>query len=356
MELPKFKVAILCMTYQHAAYIQDALDGFCMQETDFPFIAAVVDDASTDGEQEVINRYLQEHFDLSDKDAYINNAEEGIYTYARHKTNTNCYILSLNLKKNLFKQKGAKSKLIARWVEGVIYRAECEGDDYWTDPLKLKRQVDFMDSHPDYAFCCHRFVIYEQNRGIYRQEYAQAYYQEGQDLEITEDLFLKVWVTMTLTGLFRQSIVKKAASICLSQYNDAMDVYLFYELLQLGKGIALNHNMGVYRWHDGGISIGQNPLARYNKGINVYTNLYRYHPNDKLLLPKIRYNYDRLLRYTTYSREGYALYKESLQYCETPSQKVRMMIMYLIHPVLFVIPYKIFIYFLRKKCSISNPS
>ena len=356
MKLPKFKVAILCMTYQHAPYIKDALDGFCMQLTNFPFIAAVVDDASTDGEQQVINQYLKDYFNIKGQDAYFEEKDEGYYTYAQHKTNKNCYILSLNLKKNLFQQKGAKSKLIAPWIDNVTYSAECEGDDYWTDPLKLHRQVDFMDSHPEYVFCCHRFVIYEQNTHQYRHEYAQAFYQDGQDLEITHDLFLKTWVTMTLTGLFRQSIVKKAATLCLERYHDARDVYLFYELLQLGKGISMNQYMGVYRWHDGGIAIGQDSVTRYKKSIEIYSNIYRHHPEDKLLLPKIRYNYDELLRYATISQEGRSLLKESFLYCETFSQKLRIMAMYLIPPTFFVIPNKIFKFYLRKKCSISNPS
>lgn len=151
MKLPEFKVEVLCITYQHASFIKDALDGFCMQQTSFPYIIAVVDDASTDGEQEVINQYLREYFDLEKEETYFKDADEGVYTYAQHKTNKNCYILSLNLKRNLYHQKGAKSKLIAPWTKMAKYIAECEGDDYWIDPLKLQRQTDFLDAYPEYV-------------------------------------------------------------------------------------------------------------------------------------------------------------------------------------------------------------
>ena len=167
MKLPDFKVAILCMTYQHASFIKDALDGFCMQQTSFPFIAAVVDDASTDGEKEVINHYLRDNFAVESKDAYVEDVEEGCYTFAQHKSNKNCYILSFNLKRNLFKQKGAKSRLIARWTAGAKYIAECEGDDYWTDPAKLQKQVDYMEEHEDCCMCTHS-ANWESQGSVYQ--------------------------------------------------------------------------------------------------------------------------------------------------------------------------------------------
>lgn len=70
-ELYKFKVRVYCSTFNHSPYIEDAMNGFCMQETNFPFVAIIIDDASTDGEPEVIKQYLQEHFDLEDKDTVV---------------------------------------------------------------------------------------------------------------------------------------------------------------------------------------------------------------------------------------------------------------------------------------------
>ena len=62
-----FKVSVRCMTYNQAPYIEDAMNGFCMQQTDFPFVCNVMDDASADGEQDFIRKYLEEHFDLDEK-------------------------------------------------------------------------------------------------------------------------------------------------------------------------------------------------------------------------------------------------------------------------------------------------
>lgn len=159
-----FLVYISCATYNHVHFIEDALDGFCMQQTDFPFLAMVMDDASTDGEQDVINRYLEQNFDLSGLSiksepdcsicdhAWRCETEEGVYTFARHKKNGHCSILSVNLKKNLYKS-GNKGSLVKPWREMTKYIATCEGDDYWTDVHKLQKQVDFLENNPEYSIC-----------------------------------------------------------------------------------------------------------------------------------------------------------------------------------------------------------
>ena len=69
---PLFMVQVSCRTFNHANYITDAMNGFTIQQTNFPYVCTIVDDASTDGEQEVIRQYLQEHFDLEDKSVVRN--------------------------------------------------------------------------------------------------------------------------------------------------------------------------------------------------------------------------------------------------------------------------------------------
>ena len=60
-----YKLRITCATYNHASYIEDAMNGFCMQKTNFPFLAIIFDDASTDSEADVIRKYLNDHFEMS---------------------------------------------------------------------------------------------------------------------------------------------------------------------------------------------------------------------------------------------------------------------------------------------------
>ena len=76
-----------------------------MQQTNFPFVAVVIDDASTDGEQELIKAYVDEHFDNSEESGYEQwETEEAYWLFARHKENENCHIVAVLLKKNLWRE------------------------------------------------------------------------------------------------------------------------------------------------------------------------------------------------------------------------------------------------------------
>lgn len=120
-------VVIRCVTYNHEPYISDALDGFVMQKTTFPFIAIVHDDASTDGTADVIRKYADKYPDII----------KPIYETENQYHNYDGSLFRMMNKACL----GSNAK----------YTAICEGDDYWTDPLKLQKQVDFLESHPDYS-------------------------------------------------------------------------------------------------------------------------------------------------------------------------------------------------------------
>ncbi len=120
-------VAILCITYNHEPYIRDALEGFVMQKTDFPFVAIVHDDASTDGTAAIIRAYAEKYPDIIKP---IYEAE-------------NQYSKSDNLLEKIMQD--------AIEATGAKYIAMCEGDDYWIDPFKLQKQVDFLETNPDYG-------------------------------------------------------------------------------------------------------------------------------------------------------------------------------------------------------------
>lgn len=147
MEYPKFKVTVNCMTYNQSKYITDAMNGFTMQQTSFPYVCTIVDDASTDGEQEVIHQYVEENFDFSEGSvAYHKETDYAHITYAQHKTNKNCYFAVLYLNENHYSQKKPKLEYLNEWVKGCSYTALCEGDDYWVDSNKLQKQHDILES------------------------------------------------------------------------------------------------------------------------------------------------------------------------------------------------------------------
>lgn len=114
-------VAIECMVYNHEPYLRDCLDGFVMQQTDFPFVAVVHDDASTDKSADIIREYAAKYPDI---------------------------ICPIYETENQY-SKGTLSKVMNEAVDatGAKYVALCEGDDYWTDPKKLQKQVWTFSKH-----------------------------------------------------------------------------------------------------------------------------------------------------------------------------------------------------------------
>ena len=84
------KLCVSCFTYNQSRYIVDAMNGFTMQQTSFPFVCIVMDDASTDGETEVIKKYINQHFEVVDNMEVKEDTDDYVMTLVRHKKNQNC--------------------------------------------------------------------------------------------------------------------------------------------------------------------------------------------------------------------------------------------------------------------------
>lgn len=210
-------LSIICVCYNHEKYIRACLDGFIMQKCDFSFEVIIHDDASTDNSANIIREYQEKYPEII-KPIY---QKENKYT-----TNENIWI-----------------DYIFPKVNGK-YIAMCDGDDYWTDPLKLQKQVDFLESHPDYVLCYHK---------------VQELYPDG---KILDDNFNKenVEKDVTLQYLAEHSNVihtpsivfrKKTPILPLELSNlPAGDYPLNMYLLQFGKGKYFPNEMAIYRRHD----------------------------------------------------------------------------------------------------------
>ncbi len=122
------EVSVICNAYNHERYIRSALEGFVMQKTDFTFEVLVHDDASTDGTAAIIREYEEKYPEII-KPIY---ETENQYS----------------------KKDGSLIRIQYGRVKGR-YVAFCEGDDYWTDPLKLQKQYDAMEAHPEVDICAH---------------------------------------------------------------------------------------------------------------------------------------------------------------------------------------------------------
>lgn len=200
--IPKqdYKVLVRCFTYNQSKYIEDALNGFAMQQTEFPFVCLVMDDCSTDGEQEVIKAWMERECDMVEAE-YIE-LELSNVILLPHKTNPTCSFAFYLLKQNLWREGALKHTLVTPWRVHCEYEALCEGDDYWISPVKLQKQVEFLDTNKDFAMCyspCYRF--YQDTKTLTKDTF-------GGDNELFED-FVRENTVPTPTILMRQSMYVK---------------------------------------------------------------------------------------------------------------------------------------------------
>ena len=205
-------VVIRCTTYNHEAYIRDALDGFVMQQTNFPFVAVVHDDASTDNTAAIIREYASRYPEV---------------------------ILPIYETENQYsKHDGSLRRIMnnACTATGAKYIALCEGDDYWTDPSKLQKQVDFLEAHPEYSLCFHNAIVHYENKNIDDHLFADLQTREYSEKEIADG-----WITATASFLFRQSVYhsKYYTEYTRSDKFIVGDYPLMMSLLGEGRAFAL---------------------------------------------------------------------------------------------------------------------
>lgn len=143
-------ISICCITYNHEPYIEDALEGFLMQEVEFPFEILIHDDASTDSTANIIRKYEKKYPRL------IKPIYQSENQYSKGK--------KMNLAFNFPRAKGE-------------YIALCEGDDYWIEPKKLQDQVRKMREFPDINISFHpayKVDVHELNKNIKFSDYGGA--------------------------------------------------------------------------------------------------------------------------------------------------------------------------------------
>lgn len=240
MEYPKFKVTVSCMTYNQSKYITDAMNGFTMQQTSFPFVCTIVDDASTDGEQEVIRKYVEENFDFSDASvAYHKETDYAHITYAQHKSNKNCFFAVLFLKENHYSQKKDKSPYLKEWRDGVEYMALCEGDDCWIDQDKLQKQYTILHNNPHYSFVYTGFNVVNHEGEILVGHKFEKRMESSFSGNNYFNLLVNMNYIMTLTTFFRKDAICTKPGV--------YDYGIFLYAARLGYAYYLSDKTSNYR-------------------------------------------------------------------------------------------------------------
>ena len=242
------KVSIVCVTYNQVNFLPRAIGSFVGQKTTFPFEIILADDCSTDGTNLVCERYAELYPD--------------IIKYLRSQKNAG----------------GVENERRAIEVAQGEYIAVCEGDDYWVDSKKLQKQVDFLDSHPDYSVTWTRYEKYVQSNEVYLSDGNSDLFSGGKEyVDITTHMFLHRWMTQYLTMVFRRTAYDN--SWC-NKYRYFRDSHQFYHLLQNGKGAILNFIGGVYRQTGEGIYSDLDHLRRQEMQIAVFKELWKVNNDD----------------------------------------------------------------------------
>lgn len=242
-------VSIHCLAYNHEKTIRKTLDGFLMQKTSFPIEAIIHDDASTDNTAEIIKEYAVQYPHI------IKPIFEKENQYSKHD--------------------GSLQKIMHNACKGK-YIAYCEGDDYWIDPLKLQKQVDYLEAHPEITYSCCRFYIQNEFKGTFKEGYNKYFDNEIHKKE-TEFIFnqsypfLEDWVTLTLTQVIRRNAIDLNFRL---QFKYSRDVHLIYNVLAHGNGVCHNFIGGVYRLSNAS-TFGKYSYAKQLKiSYNVYEEFY----------------------------------------------------------------------------------
>lgn len=215
-------VSISCITFNHAPFIRECLDGFLMQKTNFEFEILIHDDASTDGTKEIILEYASKYPQI-------------IFPLLQTENQYRKGLRGMMARFNFPRSKGK-------------YIALCEGDDFWSDDLKLQKQVNFLEENSDFSMCFHN-----SNR-IYEIEEINKNYNvvENKDYSIDE-LFLR-WIAPTSSIVFKKEVVSKISEVALDKRILNGDLIIVLSSFDFGKVRGFREFMSSYRIHENGVS------------------------------------------------------------------------------------------------------
>ena len=216
-------VATSTLTFNHASYIRECLEGILMQCTTFPVKICIFEDCSEDGTQDILREYMTQYPHLFEISFQPQNT---------HKKPTRKKAFEA------FKATRAPAK----------YVALCEGDDYWTDPLKLQKQIEFLEGNPSYSMCFHKASVIgsEAEKRIHLFDHLLPKDYTGEEI-------LVKWTVPTASVVFNRILINHSYI----SHPDFIfgDIILFLNLAEKGKIRCIDGEMSAYRVHNKGISM-----------------------------------------------------------------------------------------------------
>lgn len=238
MSQPEPLLTIRCRTFNHVQFIRKCLDGFVMQQTTFPFEAVVHDDASTDGTADIIREYAEKY---------------------------PCIIKPILQTENQWSKKdGSITRILDAHIKGK-YVAICEGDDYWTDPLKLQKQVDFLEAHPEYSICYHKVAIVNDDASVTKGHFPDWLPDKNATFDISDMEHRNIIQTNSVVYRWRFHEEQQQDYMWLGILPGDWLLHLLHAAK--GKIYYMPEVMSAYRHHDGGMwsSVRDNDEVFYQR-------------------------------------------------------------------------------------------
>lgn len=210
------KVSIICNTYNHEKYIKDALNGFLMQKAEFKYEILIHDDASTDGTADIIREYEEKFPDI------IKPIYQNVNQYSQN--------IDVTFAHQLPRAKGT-------------YIALCEGDDYWTDSLKLQKQFSLMEKHPEIDICAHTASVMNASTN---KIFSYIKPSNKQSIFNIEEVIIGGGSFVATNSLF----YRKSLNIQIPEFRDflPLDYTLQIHGALRGGMLYLPENMSTYRY------------------------------------------------------------------------------------------------------------
>ncbi|CAN5375369.1 hypothetical protein BH09BAC3_BH09BAC3_13140 [soil metagenome] len=211
-------VAVRMLTYNHEKYIAQSIESVLGQQTNFDYKLVIGEDCSTDNTKNICVELAKQHPDK--------------------------IILLCNERNDL--QKNSRDNFEACNNTGAKYIALIEGDDYWTDNHKLQKQIDFLESHKDFAICFHNLNVYSE----FFEGVNTSNSDNQKEVTTLDDLMDGLNYIGTASCIFRMENFFLPHYLHLIPF---VDYFLHLTNARHGKIKYINQIMGTYRIHSGGM-------------------------------------------------------------------------------------------------------
>jgi glycosyltransferase involved in cell wall biosynthesis len=244
------KISVAVITYNHQKYIAQCLDSILMQKGTFELEVIIADDCSTDKTRQIAQAYQEKYPDI--------------------------FIL-LPPAANMGMSKNVKRCLDACSGDYIVI---CDGDDYLTDTYKLQKQLEFLESHPDYALCFNAVMLYFEDENRYAPHSGQLLLKKN--TLTTADLIENNCIGSACSCMHRASIVRKLPEVIFDNYLG--DWVINMACGRLGKIGFIRDWMTVYRIHSAGSWGGRSKVDQHRDmltAIDIYNQLFSYEYDEQ---------------------------------------------------------------------------